>query len=125
MGSYQIINDTLEITTQQGFPADELLLELHREAPYTAEDFEGRVFSFHDKLGPRRYHTPPIRNFLVHNIDGKWLYWGKIIITRQTVDGENEEELTTSGRFKITEIFDPEYQEQFTKRESPKGLSYF
>ncbi|MBI4019691.1 MAG: hypothetical protein HY367_00035 [Candidatus Aenigmarchaeota archaeon] len=125
MGSYVELNDTLEITTEQGFPEDVLDLQKHQKKPLSAKDFKGRVFEFHGKPGARIYHSAPTRCFLVHNIDGKWLYWGKIIILEQTIKGENRESQKTSGKYKIIEIYDPEYQEQITKHESPEGMSYF
>jgi len=125
MGSYFELNDTLQITTEQGFPADELNLQKHRDNPLTVNDFVDRIFEFHNKPGARVYHTAPNRCFLVHNIDGKWLYWGKIVIVEQTIKGETKETQTTSGKYKIIEIYDPEYQQQITEHESPEGLSYF
>ncbi|MFH1188976.1 MAG: hypothetical protein V1652_04000 [bacterium] len=67
----------------------------------------------------------PTRCFLVQNINGKWLYWGKVLIIEQTIQGNSKETHTTSGKYKIIEIYDPEYQVQITKHESPDGLSYF
>jgi hypothetical protein len=124
MGSFIELNDTLQLTAEQGFPAEHLSLEMHRHKSFTAADFEGKVFSFHDKEGARIFHPAPTRCFLVQNIGGKWLSWGKAIIIEQTIRGEGAEQ-TTSGRFRITEIYEPAYQEQFTKRESPEGKSYF
>ena len=125
MGSYIELNDTLQITTEQGFPADQLDLERHRKTPYTAQDFADKVFEFHGKPGARVYHTPPTRNFLAHNINGKWLYWGKIEIIEQTIQGETPKTQTTSGKYRITEIFDSDFQEQFTKHNCSEGESYF
>lgn len=90
-----------------------------------AADFAGRVFEFHRKSGARIYHPAPNRCFLVHNIDGKWLYWGKIIVVKQTIAGRLKEDQTTSGEYETIEIYDPEYQRLKTLRESPNGLSYF
>lgn len=125
MGSYIELNDTLRITTEQGFPEDELDLKRHREAPLKANDFSDREFEFHDKSGARVYHPAPCRNFLVHYIDGKWLYWGKIVMLEQTINGESRETQKTSGKYRITEIFDPNYQVEHTKHNSPPGKSYF
>jgi len=125
MGSFIELNDTLQITTKQGFPADILNLENHKKKPISLKDIGNTVFEFNNKTGARIYHPAPIRCFLVHNIDGKWLYWGKIIIIEQTIKGENKEKQTTSGKYKITEIYDPEYQEQITRHECPEGLSFF
>jgi hypothetical protein len=124
MGSYIELNDTLQITSEQGFP-EELDLKRHRENPIKASDFSDRIFEFHDKPGARVYHPAPNRCFLAHNIDGKWLYWGKIVMVERTISGETKEQQKTSGRYKIIEIYDPEYQEQFTRHESPEGLSFF
>ena len=79
MGSFIEINDTLQITKEQGFP-QELDWKQHILKPYTAEQFQDKVFEFKDKSGIRLYKVPPVRNFLVENIDGKWLYWGLIHI---------------------------------------------
>ena len=48
---------------------------------------------------------PPVRNFLVENINGKWVYWGLIYITEIKHDYANA---TTSGKFKIIYINTPE-----------------
>jgi|GEM_PF-2086608 len=74
MGSYIEINDTLQITNEQGFPK-ELVYKKHLEKNFTPEDFKEKIFEFKDKPNIRIYHMPPVRNFLVQNIDGKWLYW--------------------------------------------------
>ena len=104
MGSYIEFNDTLQITTEQGFPK-ELVLEKHFEKPFTIEDFKNKVFEFKDKPNMRLYHPAPIRVFLVHNINGKWLYWGKAHIIEQTIHADTK---TTSGKFKIIQIYNPE-----------------
>ncbi|MCX6748840.1 MAG: hypothetical protein NT076_04515 [Candidatus Pacearchaeota archaeon] len=123
MGSFIELNDTLQIITEQGFP-NELNLERHKQNPFTAENFKGKIFEFCNKRGARIYHQSPTRCFLVHNINSKWLYWGKVLIIEQTIKGEDKENHTTSGKYKIIEIYHPEYQEQITKHESPEGLSY-
>lgn len=107
MGSYIEMNDTLQITTEQGFPK-ELDINVHMKNPYSAEDFEGKVFEFKDKPNIRNYQIPPVRNFLVENIDGKWLYWGQIHILEVNHDYINK---TTSGKFKIIYINKPEEME--------------
>ena len=107
MGSFVEINDTLQITKEQGFP-QELDLKKHLIKPYTAEQFEGQVFEFKDKPSIRNYQMPPVRNFLVENIDGKWLYWGQIHILEIKHDYINR---TTSGKFKIIYINKPEEME--------------
>lgn len=125
MGSYIELNDTLQITTEQGFPADLLNLERQEKGEISLEDFADKIFEFHDKQNARIFHTAPCRCFLVHNIDGKWLYWGKILMLEQTIKGESKETQTTSGKYKIIEIYDLEYQKQITKHETSEGLSYF
>ena len=125
MGGYIEINDTLQITTEQGFPAEVLDLEKHRVNPIRLEDVEGKIFEFKNKPNARIFHPAPCRCFLVHNIDGKWLYWGKILVVEQTVNSEDIENKYTSGKYKIIDIYDPQYQEEMTKHESPEGESYF
>jgi hypothetical protein len=125
MGSYIELNDTLQITTEQGFPEDVLNLGKHQKNPIKLEDVDGRIFEFYGKPSARIYHLPPTRCFFVHNIEGKWLYWGKILMLEQTINGSNKDAQTTSGKYKIIEIYDPQYQMQITIHESPEGLSYF
>ncbi|MFA7254252.1 MAG: hypothetical protein WC107_06915 [Patescibacteria group bacterium] len=104
MGSFFELNDTLQITKEQGFPV-ELNFEKHKENSYTAKDFEGRVFEFKNKPGIRIYHMPPVRVFLAQNIDGKWLYWGLVHIVEINHDYLDK---TTSGRYQIEYIYTPE-----------------
>ncbi|MBI3576755.1 hypothetical protein HY086_01815 [Candidatus Gottesmanbacteria bacterium] len=103
MGSFIEINDTLQLTTEQGFPA-ELDYGKHKGKPFTAKDFENRIFEFKDKQKIRIYKIPPVRNFLVQNINGKWIYWGLVHIIEITHDNINQ---TTSGKFKIIYINTP------------------
>jgi hypothetical protein len=104
MGSFIETNDTLQLTLEQGFPK-ELDYSKHVLTPLRAENFEGKVFEFKNKPKVRIYHMPPVRNFLVQNIQGKWLYWGLIHIIEITHDTVNQ---TTSGKFKILYINTPE-----------------
>ena len=125
MGSIVEINDTLCITTEQGFPSKLLDLKSHRENPIRLEELAADIFEFQGKSGARVYHPAPTRCFLVHNIDRKWLYWGHILMLKQTIEGESKETQTTSGRYRIIKIYDPQYQVQATKNESPEGKSFF
>lgn len=104
MGSFIEINDTLQLTREQGFPA-ELDLTVHLKKPYTAASFKGRVFEFKGKKGIRIYKMPPVRNFLVENRDGKWVYWGLAHIVEITHDCVNA---VTSGKFRIIYINTPD-----------------
>lgn len=101
MGSYIEINDTLQITQEQGFPK-ELILDEHEKNPFKAEDFQDRVFEFCDKPAIRIFQAPPVRVFLVENRDDKWIYWGLVHVLEVKHDLEKK---TTSGKFKIIEIF--------------------
>lgn len=125
MGSFIELNDTLQITTEQGFPEALLSLEKHRKNPIILEDIANQIFEFHNKPNARIFHLPPTRCFLVHNINEKWLYWGKILMLEQTIHSNSQKNQTTSGKYKIIEIYDPEYQFQITKHETAEGLSYF
>lgn len=104
MGTQIIINDTLQITREQGFP-NELDLQRHFSQPYKTEEFSEKIFEFHDKPGVRQYQAPPVRNFLVENKDGKWIYWGLVHVLETSFDLVNK---TTSGKFKIIYIYPPE-----------------
>lgn len=108
MGSYIEINDTLQITKDQGFPA-ELDVEKHLENPYSTEDLEAKTYEFRDKPGIRFYHQPPVRVFLAENIDGKWIYWGLIQIVSIQHDYIAK---TTSGKYKIIHLYSPEEMKQ-------------
>ena len=107
MGSYIEINDTLQITKEQGFPK-ELDWKKHLINPYNTEQFKNQIFEFNNKPNIRNYQMPPVRCFLVENIDGKWLYWGLVHILEVKHDYINK---TTSGKFKIIYINKPEEME--------------
>ncbi|MDO8571779.1 MAG: hypothetical protein Q7R79_03815 [bacterium] len=121
MGSFIELNDTLQITTDQGFPT-ELDLQRHLEKPFTDQDFAGRVFEFHGKQNMRVFHPAPTRVFLVHNIDDTWLYWGHCHIIEQTIHADTK---TTSGTFIITKIYTPEHQHSMSTYEASKGNEFF
>lgn len=104
MGSIAELNDTLQLTTEQGFPK-ELDWEKHQQKPFFASDFEGKVFEFKNKPKIRLYQQVPIRNFLAHNIEGKWLYWGLVHILEVR---HNYKKQTTSGKYVIVKIYSPE-----------------
>lgn len=108
MGSYFEINDTLQITSEQGFPK-ELKLAKHLKTPFKANGFKKRVFEFRDKPNLRLFHTPPVRVFFAHNIKGKWLYWGQVEIIELKLDYLKQ---TTSGKYRIVKIFSPEEMKQ-------------
>ena len=122
MGSFIEINDTLQLTKAQGFPS-ELNLEIHLDKPYSLDEFKDKVFEFHGKPDIRIYKIPPVRNFLVENRDGKWIYWGLVHIFEITHDYINK---TTSGKFKITRINNPEeMKEAYQLVDMRPGMSYF
>jgi len=131
MGSPIELNDTLQITSAQGFPEDVLNLARHRETPITLNEIQGQLFAFKDKDSARLFHLDPVRVYLVHKLDGKWLFWGQALIQSQKIEKQLSDnkawvgEWITSGTFIIKEIYDPEYQKIFTRRESPPGKSYF
>lgn len=104
MGSIITLNDTLQISREQGFPS-ELDYDKHQGDPLKAEDFKDRIFEFKDKSGIRVYQAPPVRNFLVENRNGKWIYWGLVHVTE--VNHDNVKKIT-SGKFKIIYIYTPE-----------------
>ena len=131
MGSHIEINDTLQITTAQGFPADLLDLSRHRAAPISIKDVQNRTFNFSNKTSARIFHLDPVRVYLVHKIAGKWLFWGQALIQSQKIEkklqenGDWDGEWLTSGTYLISAIYDPQYQQTFTRKESPPGKSYF
>lgn len=101
MGSYIELNDTLQITTEQGFP-EEFSLGQHVAIPFNVDTYRDRVFEFHDKPNIRIFHSPPTRVFWAHNIDNRWLYWGLVEILELNLDLVN---ITTAGKYRIIKIF--------------------
>ena len=132
MGSLVEINDTLQLTTEQGFPLDILDLEKHTQNPITLDMVKDRIFEFKDKPSARIFQLDPVRVYYVHNIDGKWLFWGHVFIQTLTIykkldaNGQwKEGEWLTSGTYKITQLYDPAYQKTFTLTEAPSDRNYF
>lgn len=111
MGSLIEINDTLRITRAQGFP-QELDLEAHLQTPYSLAAVEGKVFRFTAKPKLRLYHVPPVRNLLVEDVDGKWVYWGLCYILSTEHNYETQE---TSGTFKIVRLNTPDEMKEMFK----------
>ena len=111
MGSFIEMNDTLRISKEQGFPK-ELDYEKHKIKQFKVENFKDKIFEFKDKPKVRIYQLPPVRNFLVQDIKGKWLYWGLVEIIEINHNNINQ---TTSGKFKITYIYSPEEMKQAYK----------
>jgi hypothetical protein len=138
MGSLVEINDTLQITTEEGFPADLFSLARHRARPITLAEVGDRVFQFSGKVGPRFFHLDPVRVYWYHNIGGRWLAWGHIVMQEQTItrnpkftahqgaiNVSDPAQWVTNGCYKVLKIYDPQYQEEFTRRDLPPELSYF
>jgi len=132
MGSYVELNDTLQLTTEQGFHADLLDLERHRRDPITLGDVRNQTFEFHDKPSARIFQLDPVRVYYVHNIGGKWLFWGRVLIQSQTIEKAldasgawSEGDWKTSGTYRILDLYAPNYQETFTRHEAPPDRNYF
>jgi len=124
MGSMIELNDTLRITKEQGFPS-ELDVETHLKEPYELGDVDGKIFEFRAKPAIRIYKIPPVRNFLVEEINGKWVYWGWCHIIRIEHDYVGQ---TTSGAFKIVRLNTPDEMKQMFKlahNVKPEELNYF
>lgn len=132
MGSFVEINDTLELTTEQGFPSDLLDLKKHLKKPITLADVQNTIFEFKNKPAARIFQLDPVRVYYVHNINGKWLFWGRVFIQSETiyknVDAKGnwkEGDWLTSGTYKIIDVYDPQYQKMFTLHEAPPGKNFF
>jgi hypothetical protein len=137
MGSILEFNDTLQLTTAQGFPSGTFDLARHRAHPITLDDVKGQVFEF-TKPRPRFFHLDPVRVYWFHNIENLWLAWGQVLIQKQTISRNPDAaphqgpsnlsdpgQWITSGEYTILKIYDPAYQEQFTRNDLPPNLSYF
>jgi hypothetical protein len=142
MGSFFEFNDSLVISTDQGFPSD--VFDIRRQAsdPVTLDDVKDRVFTFYDKENARLFQLDPVRVFLYQFLQdaqgqGKWLAWGEVLIQSQTIaknpaaahEGASNlsdpSQWVTSGTFKMLKVYTPEYQRLFTTHETPEGMSYF
>jgi hypothetical protein len=122
MGTSLIINDTLQITKEQGFPVD-LDIENHNKSPYSLRQFENKIFEFRDKEGIRAYQAPPVRVFLCENLNGKWLYWGLCHVLETRLDLVKKE---TSGKFKIIKLFTvEEMKDAFEFVDTRPEFNYF
>lgn len=77
----------------------------HLNSPFSVDKFKNKIFEFKNKSKIRIYKIPPVRNFLVENIDGKWLYWGLVHIIEIKHDYINQ---VTSGKFKVIHIYSPD-----------------
>lgn len=122
MGSIFEINDTLQLTREQGFPL-ELDIARHLISPIELQELKDRVFEFKDKKDIRVYQVFPVRNFLVENRGGKWIYWGLVHILELTLDYQKQ---TTSGKFKIIYINSPsEMQAAFKLTDQRPEFNYF
>ena len=124
MGTLIEFNDTLQLTTEQGFPEHILNLEKHNQKAIELSEVKNLLFEF-KKDGMRVFHHAPTRCFLVHNKNGKWIYWGHVEIVEQSIVGNNTQNHQTTGKYKITKIYSPESQAEITLRESRDGKSFF
>lgn len=132
MGSFVEINDTLQLTIEQGFPAHIFDLEKHQKTPITLKDVEGMVFEFKNKPSARIFQIDPVRVYFVHNVNGKWLFWGRVLIQSQKIEKQFNEDGSwdegswkTSGTYTILSVYDPEYQHTFTLNEAPDDRNYY
>jgi hypothetical protein len=132
MGSHLEINDTLQLTTEQGFPVKLLDREKHCKNPVKLESLANRIFKFHDKPSARIFQLDPVRVYYAHNIGERWLFWGRVFIQSLLITKRldpsgiwKEGDWVTSGTYKIIDIYDPEYQKAFTIHEAPPGKCFF
>lgn len=116
MGSTIRVNDTLQITTEQGFPTA-LGIHQHLKSPLLAAHFQAQIFSFHGKEGIRNFQQPPVQNFLVENHAGKHIYGGLITMLSVTHDYVGN---VTSGSYRIHTIYT---REQMTMAAKMTGIA--
>jgi hypothetical protein len=116
------INDTLRINRRQGFPP-ELDISRHMIRPYEITDVAGTVYKFTAKPKIRVYHAPPVRNFLVEELGGKWIYWGLCLVHTIQHDYKKQE---TAGTFEIIRLnTPPEMRQLFELIDMRPDLNYF
>lgn len=122
MGSLIEINDTLRITKEQGFPSF-LKIDEHLINPISFSLVEGKIFEFKNKENIRIYKIPPVRCFLVEDINGKWVYWGLCHIIEIKHDYINK---TTSGKYRIIYLNNPnEVKEAYNLIDRNPNNNYF
>ncbi len=102
MGSQLEINDTLKLTPAEGLPVDPQV---------------GPVYAF-KKDGRRLYHLAPTRVFLVEDRAGRWNYLGHAHVLELTVDAEQNQ---TRGKFRITQLYPPDYARLVNQHDAPPG----
>lgn len=100
MGTPITINDTLQLTHEQGFPEN---LELDKE------------YSF-QKDGRRLYRLPPVRVFLAENKNGTWDYRGEAHITELTLLPLEEK---TTGKFKVVKLYSEQHRQALNANQQP------
>ncbi len=100
MGAQMILNDTLQLTLEQGFPE-----QLKVDSEYSFQ-----------KKGRRLYRLPPVRVFLAFNKDGKWDYRGEALITELTILPLQEK---TTGKFKVVKIYSEEHRKVLNENMQP------
>lgn len=116
------LNDTLQITKDQWFPVA-LDIRIHQKTPYKLSDLEGKIYTFTWKSWLRNFVAPPVRCFLVENIDGKRIYRGQCHILSTTIDYIKRK---TSGTYTIIKIFSPEEMKYaFTIVDRFEDMNYF
>ena len=131
MGTLVEINDTLQLTTEQGFPVESLDYQRHCAKPVSLDAVKDKLLTFRNKPSARIFQLDPVRVYYVHNIDGKWLFWGHVFIQSLSIekqlepDGTWKDKWMTSGTYFISEIYEPEYQKTFTLREAPADRNFF
>ncbi len=95
-----VINDTLQLTSAQGFPDK---VELNKEYRF-------------EKDKRRLYRLPPARVFLVHNKNGNWDYKGEALITELTILPLGEK---TVGKFKVVKLYTEEHRKVLNANQQP------
>ena len=78
------------------------------------------------------YQLDPVRAYYAHNIGGKWLFWGRVLIQslhlekRLSEDGSwDGTSWKTSGTYIMLNVYDPDYQRTFTIHEAPDDENFF
>lgn len=142
MGSIIDLNDTLELTDAQGFPADVFNLDRHLRDPITIDQVAHLVFEFRGKPKPRIFQLDPVRVFFYHNIPDaqgniRWLAWGEVLVQsihiqknpdvpHQSKSNESDpNQWITGGTYRMLKVYDPDYQRIATEHQTPPGFSYF
>lgn len=120
-------HDCLTLNIRNGFPRKTLNWFNYLRTPVDASSVVGRKFDFDNLERPRVYPPSPKSIPWCQEIHGRWLPWGFVEIIHQSISkkcDDHREYWSTSGIYRIVELFSPNEIRLASQRELPPGLSF-